>query len=137
MHGNHDNNIHIYEYIRYIKWLTDAPFRMKIKEQAIQLLPGSWIKVSLALASKLGTNQRIYHLQSKDANAFRRTESASRPKQSSSLAFGRRDVVASRPNRKNRVKDIKRYRIPTALRIMSQKIVTGRCGFTHSVRAGL
>lgn len=83
MHDNHDDNIHI-----RIKWLTDAPFRMNPKEQAIKLLPGRWIKVSLALASKLATNQQIYHLQSGDANAFRRTESASKPKQSSSLAFG-------------------------------------------------
>jgi len=87
MHDNHDNNMHRFLYVQYIKWLTDAPFRMNSKEQAIKLLPGRWIKVSLALASKLATNQRIYHLQSRDANAFRRTESASKPKQSSSLAF--------------------------------------------------
>lgn len=89
MHDNPDNNMHIgILYVQYIKWLTEAPFRMNSKEQAIKLLPGRWIKVSLALASKLATNQQIYHLQSRDANAFRRTESASKPKQSSSLAFG-------------------------------------------------
>ena len=46
------------------------------------------LRFPFALASKLATNQQIYHLQSRDANAFRRTESASKPKQSSSLAFG-------------------------------------------------